>query len=221
MGTMSDRVSDSTQALRTSYDLVAEEYTARIYGELADKPLDRALLDRFADSVRDHGPVCELGCGPGHVARYLHDRGVNISGMDLSPNMVAEARKQNPDIPFRVGDMRALEDADSFYAGVVAFYSLIHIPREEMLETLREIRRVLRAGGKLLIAFHIGEETVHLEEWWGQAVSADFHFFQSEEMRSWLEDAGFHVEEVTERPPYPGVEHPSHRAYILAYNPEL
>ena len=169
--------------------------------------------------MRGRGPVCEIGCGPGQVARYLRDRNIDVCGLDLSPQMVAEAGKKSPDIPFRVGDMRALDDTDGFYAGIVAFYSLIHIPRAEMPETLREIRRVLRAAGKLLVAFHVGDETVHLEEWWGQVVSADFHFFQIEEMRSWLKEAGFHVEEAIERPPYPELEHPSHRAYILARKP--
>ena len=68
---------------QSSYDRIAEEYTSRIAGELEHKPLDRMLLDEFAARLKGAGRVCELGCGPGHVARYLHDRGVNIFGIDL------------------------------------------------------------------------------------------------------------------------------------------
>src|SRR5713101_5862065 len=91
-----------------SYDAVAEEYVARIVGELAHKPLDRELLDRFAMRVRDAGTVCDVGCGPGHVARYLHERGVNVIGVDLSPHMVELARQLNPGIEFAQGNMLAL-----------------------------------------------------------------------------------------------------------------
>ena len=81
---------------RASYDLVADEYGRRIFDELQHKPLDRQLLDRFAESVRDVGPACDMGCGPGHVARYLHERGVRVCGVDLSPAMVEQARRLTP-----------------------------------------------------------------------------------------------------------------------------
>ena len=73
---------------QTSYDQVADQYVRRIFDELQHKPLDRQLLDRFAASVRDVGPACDMGCGPGHVARYLHEHGVQVCGVDLSPAMV-------------------------------------------------------------------------------------------------------------------------------------
>src|SRR3954454_23213708 len=95
-----------------SYDRVAEEYALRISGELAHKPLDRQLLDRFAAEVEGLGPVCDLGCGPGHVARYLHDHGVQVTGLDLSEAMVEQARRLNPDIAFRQGNMLALDVED-------------------------------------------------------------------------------------------------------------
>lgn len=210
---------DGADAVRASYDRVADEYVARIAGELAYKPLDRQLLDGFADRVRAAGPVCDLGCGPGHVARYLHDRGVLVTGVDLSPAMVEAARWLNPGIEFTPGDMRALPVADGALGGIVAFYSVIHLPRPEVVPALVEMRRVLRPGGLVLLAFHIGDQVVHLDEWWGQRVSVDFVFFRTEEMTGFLIEAGFRVVETVERDPYPGVEHPSRRAYLLAEKP--
>src|ERR1700676_3820454 len=107
---------------QTSYDVVADEYVRRIFDELQHKPLDRELLDRFAAAVRDVGPVCDLGCGPGHVARYLHERGVQVFGVDLSAGMVEQASCLTPTIPFRQGDMLALEATDESWAGIAAFY---------------------------------------------------------------------------------------------------
>lgn len=204
-------------AYRTSYDRVADEYVRRIFDELQHKPLDRQLLDRFAASVRDVGPACDMGCGPGHVARYLYEHGVQVSGVDLSPAMVEQARRLNPGVEFRQGDMMALDAPDEAWAGIAAFYSIIHIPRGDMAQALGELRRVLRPGGLLLLAFHIGDDTIHLEEWWGQEVSVDFFFFRSDEMAGNLRAAGFEIEEIIEREPYPDdIEHQSRRSYIFA-----
>jgi SAM-dependent methyltransferase len=202
--------------LQAGYSRVAGEYAARIFGELADKPLDRALLDRFADRVRGAGLACDLGCGPGQVARYLHERGAEVIGVDLAPGMVAEAQRLNPDIAFQVGNIIALDVPDGAWAGIAAFYSIIHSLREERPRALRELRRVLRPGGVLLLAFHIGDQMVHLDEWWGEPVSLDFFFLDPAEISAELSAAGFVVEEVIEREPYPDVEHESRRAYIWA-----
>ncbi len=210
---------------RGSYDRVAAEYAARISDELRHKPLDRALLDRLADRVRplirsEAGPaVCDLGCGPGQVARYLRDRGLPVVGVDLSPGMVERARELNPDIPFEVGDMRALGVPDGTWAGVAAFYSIIHTPRDRVVDTLREIRRVLLPAGWLLLAFHLGGEVRHLAEWWGRPVDVDFVFFGRAEMEGYLQAAGFLVAESLERDPYPDVEYQGRRAYIFAQRP--
>ncbi len=206
----------NTQA---SYDRVADEYVRRLCDELRHKPLDRQLLDRFAASVRDIGPACELGCGPGHVTRYLREREIDISGVDLSAEMVARARALNPGITFHQGDMRALPVPDAMWAGIVAFYSLIHISRAEMVATLRELRRVLRPGGLLLLSFHLGDDFLHLDELWDQKVNVDFHHFRTPEMIGFLTAAGFEIEEAIERDPYPDVEHQSLRSYIFARRP--
>lgn len=202
--------------VRASYDRVAGEYARRIAGELANKPLDRSLLDRFAERVRGAGPVVDAGCGPGHVTRYLADRGVEASGLDLSPAMVEEARALNPDLRLEVGDFAALDAEDGAWAGAVAYYSLIHLPRSRVVSALRELARVLRPGAPLFVAFHAGDETRHMEEWWGHPVRLDFHFYSVAQMEGYLRDAGFVVEETTEREPYPDVEAPTRRAYVTA-----
>jgi SAM-dependent methyltransferase len=205
---------------QTSYDLVADEYVRRIFEELQHKPLDRLLLDRFAASVRGLGLACDMRCGPGQVARYLHEQGVEVCGVDLSPAMVERARGLTPGVEFRQGNMLALDVPDEAWAGIAAFYSLIHIPRGDLATALSELRRVLRPGGLLLVSFHIGDETIHLDEWWGQQVCVDFYMFQSAEMAGCLTSAGFKIEEIMEREPYPDVEHQSRRSYIFARRPQ-
>lgn len=208
------------QDLRASYDRVAAEYARRIADELKDKPLDRQLLEQLAGRLRGRGVICDLGCGPGHVARYLHERGAEVMGLDLSEAMLAQARRLNPGLHFQAGNMLDLaEVAEGAWAGIAAFYSIIHIPEADLPTALRELKRVLQPGGLLLLAFHVGAETVHLDELWGHPVSADFIFYPPAVMVGHLEAVGFQVEDVIERAPYPDVEHPSRRAYLWARKP--
>jgi SAM-dependent methyltransferase len=186
------------------------------FNELEHKPLDRMLLNKFAGLVEGLGPVCDLGCGPGQIARYLRDKGLPAFGLDFSANMVEKARLLSPDIEFIQGDMTALEGEDESWGGIAAFYSIIHIPHEQVTDTLRELRRVLVPGGWLLLSFHIGDESVHLDEWQGKTVSIDTIFFLVEQMEGYLKEAGFHVAETLERDYYEGVEYESRRAYIFA-----
>jgi SAM-dependent methyltransferase len=207
-------------ACQASYDRVAEEYTRRIYDELQHKPLDRQLLDQLVTRVGQLGPICDLGCGPGQVARYLHERGAAVLGVDLSPGMVEMAQRLNPTIPFYQGNMLALPFADERWGGIAAFYSLIHIPPADLPVALGEIRRLLRPAGWLLLAFHSGQQIVHLDEWWGEAVGVDFFFFDPTELMAHLDQTGFMEIGLTEREPYPEVEHQSRRAYLFARRPQ-
>jgi len=205
---------------QTSYDRIAEEYTSRIAGELEHKALDRMLLDEFAARLKGAGRVCELGCGPGHVARYLYDRGVDILGIDLSLRMIEQARKLNPPIEFQQGNMLALDVEDGSWAAIVAFYSIIHIPRTDILRALREMFRALKPGGLLFLAFHVGLEVLREEDLWGHQVSLEVIFYARKEVERYLGLAGFAIEDSLERDPYaPEVEYQSRRAYIRACKP--
>jgi SAM-dependent methyltransferase len=204
-------------ATQAGYDQVADEYAGQFDDEMAKKPFDRMLLDWLAQKVAGAGPICDMGCGPGQIARYLHSRGVAACGVDLSPAMVAHAQRRNPAIPFQQGNLLALPDVtDDSYGGIAAFYSIIHIPRPLVVEALRECRRVLQPQGHLLLTFHIGQEIRHLDAWWDKPVDLDFIFFDKAEMREYLSAAGFIIEEVIERDPYPEIEVQTQRAYLFA-----
>ena len=207
-------------SIRDSYNRLANEYATHLFGELQNKPLDRELLNRFASEVKGRGEVCDMGCGPGHVARYLHQAGVNVFGLDLSPGMLEQARTLNPGLRFREGNMLALELGDQELVGITAFYAIVNLPEESLPLVFGEMHRVLQPGGLLLLAFHTGDEVVRVQELWGQPVAMEFFFFQPSVVRRHLEAAGFEVEEIIEREPYaPEVEHQSRRAYIFVRRP--
>jgi len=205
--------------IRKNYDAVADQYALKLFDQLRNKPFDRAQLDRFAAAIAGRGQLCDMGCGPGHIARYLRDTGADIFGLDLSPQMLVHARRLNPDIAFRVGNFMALDLADESLAGIAAFYAIVNIPRESLPIVFSEMARVLQPDGLLLLAFHAGDEIIRPKEMWGRPVTMDFYYFQPSEIRRLLEDAGFVIEEHLERDPYPEVEHQSRRAYIFACKP--
>jgi SAM-dependent methyltransferase len=208
---MTDKSTQATQpeadasGVAADYDRVADEYAKHLYGELAGKPFDRELLDRFASQVGD-GRVCDVGCGPGHVTRHLHERGCDAFGVDISARMVDIATIRNPGTEFRVGDLRALPVDDGSLAGIVCFYSLIHLESDQLAPTLVRLRRSLRAGGRLLLAVHEGRETRQPGELWGIPVALRFNFFTHEQVTVALLDAGFAIEQLTRRAPNPDVE---------------
>ena len=211
---------ETLHTIQQSYDRVADEYARYLFSELDKKPLDRELLTRFASRVKDKGDIYDMGCGPGHIARYLHDAGATVFGLDLSPRMIEEAHRLNPEISFRQGNMLALDLPDASLAGIAAFYAIVNLPRESLPQVFSEMARVLKPDGLLLLSFHIGDETVQPEALWGHPVSMDFYFFPPHAIQRDLEAAGLTVEEVIEREPYaPEVEHQSRRGYIFARKP--
>jgi len=199
-----------------SYDSAARAYAEHLAGELSHKPLDRHLLSRFAEETRGRGLVADLGCGPGHISRYLHEQGVQTLGLDISPGMVEVAAGLNPGIEFRVDDMTRLSLADASLAGIVSFYSIVHFEASELGTVFGEMRRVLAPGGVALVAFHIGEQVVHLDDLYGAPVSLDFRFHVPGKVVEALRAARLPVVEHAEREPYEGVEYPSRRCYLLA-----
>jgi len=147
--------SEHFATVRTDYDAMAQAYTAFAPEAFAGKPLNPVLVEAFAGLVTQAGggPVADVGCGPGHVTRYLRDRDVDAFGIDLSPELVATARAANPGIRYDVGDMRELDVTSGSLAGVLSFYSIIHTPPDVLPVTLAELSRVLAPGGYLLVAF--------------------------------------------------------------------
>ncbi|MBH0778574.1 class I SAM-dependent methyltransferase [Nocardia bovistercoris] len=140
-----------------AYDAMIELYVEHVRGHLEGQTFDRAMLDIFVEKVGAAGPVADLGCGPGRITRYLADRGLDVEGMDLSPRMIETAREQHPDLRFREGTIESLDFADGTLAGLLAWYSLIHLPPERMPGVLSEFARVLRLGGQALLAFQSTE----------------------------------------------------------------
>jgi len=179
---------------RDSYDAIAADYAEMFKAEPEAKPLTLAMLTAFAQTVAEDGggPVVEFGSGPGRVTAYLDGLGLDIRGVDLSPAMVSLARRTYPDLRFDEGSMTDLGGfADGSLRGVVAWYSLIHLPPAEVPGVLAEFHRVLAPGGHLSLAFQVGEEVSRHTEAFGHVLSLDFHRMRPDRVAEQLREAGF------------------------------
>lgn len=208
------------RAARTFYDAGAVAYAEWVRDALDANPADRAVLGLFAELVEaaGGGPVLEAGSGPGRITAHLARLGVDASGVDVSPGMVAVARADHPDLRFDVGTMTALDRPDASLAGLVAWYSTIHIPDGRLPDVLAEFHRVLAPGGQAVLAFQVGDRPRRVEEAFGHSFPLDFHRRTPERMAGLLLDAGLPVHTRTVREPLDSEK--TQQCYLLARKPE-
>jgi SAM-dependent methyltransferase len=205
----------SLEAVRTAYDTVAADYHALVHPMLTGKPFDRAMIAVFAELVT--GPVLDIGCGPGYKTAHLRDLGLDAFGIDLSPEMIAVARREYPGLRYEVGSMLELDVADASVGGVMASYSIIHLPPEKLPVALAEFHRVLAPGGHVLVAFQVGDEVRHLTEGYGHQISLDAHRLPPDRIAAEMEQAGLAMVSRLVREPEEGEKTP--QAVLIARKP--
>ncbi|MFP1153679.1 class I SAM-dependent methyltransferase [Mycobacterium sherrisii] len=203
---------------REGYDRTAGAYAERFHHYLDDKPVDLAMINAFAGLILkgDNEHVLDLGCGTGATTALLANCGVNAIGIDLSPNMVSQAKKLNPELQFAVGSMTGLDAADASAGGVCAWYSIIHVPDEHLSGVFDEFYRVLAPNGLLLLAFQVGNEPRVLTHAFGQEVNLTFIRRQPRQINDLLTGAGFRIySSLLRQPDDDGFESTPHN-YLIA-----
>ena len=213
--------SDARDAkVRAAYGTVAASYADRFDDELTGLPFESWLLRRVAQ-LAEQAPVIEVGTGPGHVAAFLAGAGAAATGLDLSPEMVEQARLRHPGVPYEVGDLRRLmrpANSDGWGA-VLAWYSLIHLAGSELPDAIAALVRPLRSGGWLVLALHAGAEVLTATEWFGHDIDLDFVLHEPADVLALVEQAGLRDAEWYLRGPIAAREETTQRLYVLARKP--
>lgn len=186
---------DDLDVVRDSYDRVADNYLDMVVntglGDVRTHPWLRAAMDVFADAVHDLGPVLDVGCGPGTVTAYLAERGVDVSGVDLSPRMIEHARRRYPDCDFDVRSATELDLPDASLGGVLGWWSLFNLPRDVLPRVLASFARALVPGGQLIVATHVGDDDLaRTEAYGGVAVRWTTYQWRPEQLTRLIEQAG-------------------------------
>jgi ubiquinone/menaquinone biosynthesis C-methylase UbiE len=188
---------DHVESARAVYDAAASRYVQFVGTEISpatEAALDRSLLLAFIDLIHGApaGEVADVGCGPGRVAAFLSERGVDVVGVDVSEGMIAAARSAHPQIPFEEGDLSSLPFGTEVLAGVVCWYSIIYTPPNRLGEAFVELARVLMPGGYVLLGFHAGSgEPVYRADAHGTHLSLTSYLHNPQEVVALLEEAHF------------------------------
>ncbi|ADJ49640.1 methyltransferase type 11 [Amycolatopsis mediterranei S699] len=183
-------MSEARRIVESGYDSVAERYlewSARI----ADDPRSR-FLGELTGRLDDGARVLDLGCGAGVPSTAALAGRHDVLGVDLSAAQLALARRNVPGARFERGDMTALSFPDGSFAAVTAFYSVLHVPREEHGGLFARIAAWLRPGGWFLAALGCSEANGVEAGWLGAPMFFSSH--SPAENRRLLEAAGFTLE---------------------------
>ncbi|KQY04334.1 methyltransferase [Mycobacterium sp. Root135] len=209
---------DFLDRTRDGYDAAATGFAALFENYLDDKPIEKAMLAAFAELVHATGntSVADVGCGTGVTTRILASLGVEPTGIDLSPNMIAEARTRAPELGFEVGSMTSLELPDTSIGGVCAWYSTIHVPDSHLPQAFSEFHRVLVGGGVALLAFQVGDRPRRLTEAFGTPLDLEFIRREPAAVAATLEAAGLPVYSTTVREPDDDGVQTTAQAFLVA-----
>lgn len=188
---------------RQAYNRAAETYHRRFADELKEKAYDRNLLDAFAGRFAPGARICDAGCGPSaHVGRYLYEKGLKVVGVDLSDRCIGMARALYPDMAFRREDMSRMRFPGDFFDGILAYYSIIHAPKNLVCRYFTEFRRVLKPGGSLLVAVKAGDTEGLAGNLLGIGTGIWFSLFSEPEIAGLFAAAGFEIDFLERRNPY-------------------
>jgi ubiquinone/menaquinone biosynthesis C-methylase UbiE len=212
---------DFLERTKDGYDCTAGAYAERFHHYLDDKPVDLAMVGAFAGlvSMSDDKRVVDVGCGTGATTAMLCRSGIDAFGIDLSPNMLAEAQRLNRDLEFSVGSMTDLALTDHSVGGVCAWYSIIHVPDEYLPQVFGEFYRVLIPGGFVLLAFQVGHEPLVLDQAFRQRVELTFFRRQPGHVLALLERAGLQPYAELVREPNDGTFESTKQAYLIVRKP--
>lgn len=191
--------------LAQTYDAIADDWNNEHKGSSWWMP----GVDMFLATVPQGGSVLDVGCGPGFKAKYIADRGFDVTGTDVSERMVAIAKDAAPTAQFFVADVRghgsAVPVRQVQFDGVMMFASLLHVPKSDVDAVLAEVARYTADHGVLYIVVKqvkegVQEEAVQHEESYGKTFSRFFSYFTEEELRQRVTQAGFEVTHMETQP---------------------
>jgi Methylase involved in ubiquinone/menaquinone biosynthesis len=198
-----DALKEINNKTKTAYNLAAAKYHELFCNEMNEKEYDRMLLDRFALHFNKNSLICDAGCGPsGHIGKYLFDKGLKITGLDISDKCAELAKTLNPLTKFICGDICSMPFAHKTFDGIVSYYSIVDTPKQYVNLMFNEFNRVLKPGGYLLTAVKAGIGEGYMDSLCGIKTEIYFTLFTNKEIKEYFVNAGFDIEFAEKRNPY-------------------
>jgi ubiquinone/menaquinone biosynthesis C-methylase UbiE len=214
---------DHVATARAVYDLAAARYVQFVGTQISsttEGPIDRSILVAFVELIKRQSVVrvADVGCGPGRVAAFMAERGLDVVGVDVSEAMLEVARTAHSNIKFEEGRLDALPIEEGVLAGVVCWYSIIYTPPDRLTEAFCEMKRVLIPGGYALLAFQAEGEPISRTDAHGTGLPLTSYRHSVQEMADCLEDTGFKIYTTALRAPELEAETTS-QGFVIASTP--
>lgn len=213
-------MSERAARTRAGYDTVAAQYAARLPDVSFEAGVDLAMIEQFVDQLPSRARVLDAGCGTGRVLEHLHEResSLRLVGIDLSSGMLAEAARRTVPTALVGADLAALPFDQDVFDGVLAWYSIIHVPSGALAAAVAEMARVLRPGGALLLGFHAGTGERTTTSAYGQPVELTSFLHLTTGVATAARAAGLDVDTVLDRASRPTETHD--QGFVLARAPK-
>ena len=187
---MRERSIDPRLLVARGYDRIAEGFYLR-QQQTPPSGVKRAYLDRLTEELQPAARILDLGCGAGVPSTaYLSER-FDVVGVDISRGQLALARRHVPEATFLLADMCSLAFKPLSFDAIVAFYSIIHIPREEHEPLLGRLFDWLRLGGRLLAVMGRDDWEGRESDWLGLGAEMYWSHFDAVTSLALVERAGF------------------------------
>jgi ubiquinone/menaquinone biosynthesis C-methylase UbiE len=214
---------DHVAIARAVYDIAARtyvEFVGTVISSATECPIDRSLLVAFIELIKKQAisRVADVGCGPGRVAAFMADHGLDVIGVDVSQAMLGIASTAHPQIEFEEGQLDALPISSGVLAGAVCWYSIIYTPPDRLVVSFDELARVLMPGGYLLLAFQAEGEPVHREDAFATHLPLTSYRHSVKDVADRLEDTGFKISTTVLRAPELEHEETS-QGFVIATGP--
>ena len=193
-------------------DALAPDYDAQ-WGEVEDT--HRAFVEMFLSKLPPDGRVLDAGCGTGKYFSMVLSSGRSLLGVDHSAGALAQAGAKIPGVPSEKHGLQDLPHLDEF-DGVMCVDAMEFVPPEDWPGILERFRRALRSGGFLYLTVERAREdqvraaneearrsglpVVEGEVMWEEPDGYYHHYPSVEQVRAWVGDAGFAIEEAAEGP---------------------
>lgn len=197
------QIEQINELTKLAYEKTADKYHDYFKHEILQKEYDRLLLDEFSGLLDDNSIICDAGCGPsGHIGKYLANKGHKIIGIDISQKCIDIASSYNPDLVFKTMDMMHTDFEDSFFDGIISFYSIINTPKEYINRIFAEFNRILKRDGKLLIVIKRGIDEGFIDDDWYEGNRVYYTYFLESEIKDYFATNNFKLDFLDTRKPY-------------------
>jgi len=188
---------------RLAYNKIADKYHELFRNELEEKPFDREYLDKFANCFNPNSKIVDAGCGPtAHIGRYLFDKGLNVSGIDISERCIEIASEYNPRMDFLCTDVLDWKPKKNSIDGIISYYSIIFTPKTDVYKLFQVFNSALKPNSKFLVVVKKGEFEGYQEEVLGIKVNSYLAEYQENEIEKIVKQNGFKIDELITRKPY-------------------